>query len=352
MTLPALLVAMVVATCVGDEIQRTHLIGRVDSDPDQFITRQIVFASWLDESTVIHVSRSGKLVCYDLETRSEKWSHPNIGPLRSLSVSPATNRVAVLLDNSQLTRHDTVVRVMAGDTGEALFATSSQDLAEMFDKPFVVLSKIALSPANGQLMLVHYSSTYGDNAFLLNSDYDRLLYRVSIDASVQTVAITDDGTRLTTFAANDVVCVNSLSMNEELFQAGKRIHEESDVKPVSSDVPTMSGAIFDGQNTIVYAIDNAFASGHLIVEDIDSGETHKILTNNGHIVMDLDVKNRRVAIAGSSSDLEITSLDGEPIGVFESASTQRINCVKFSPSGSQVLVGGADGTVSIFRIAP
>ena len=119
---------------------------------------------------------------------------------------------------------------------------------------------------------------------------------------------------------------------------------------VAIDVPSCSALVHDGDDKVVYAIDNSWATGGIYVHTISTGAETKFDSRNGHVVLDVDWEGRRIALGGTEEALTLLDFEGNQLAELQNAVGARIMAVEFSPSNRRVLVTDQNRIATIFEI--
>ena len=72
-------------------------------------------------------------------------------------------------------------------------------------------------------------------------------------------------------------------------------------------------------------------------------------SENAHAITAVDWKHRVIAISGTSKNLILKTLDGEPVDTIRNACSERIYKVSFSPDGRHVAVLSQSGELKVFK---
>jgi len=168
-----------------------------------------------------------------------------------------------------------------------------------------------------------------------------LLARAKSEGSV-TVRPTRNGSNILTLSHANNIRIWSLDQTREIFKMGED-------KVAAIDAPFTSNAVFDGDKTLVYSIDNSWATGRVYVYDIQKKkEEARFNSRNGHLEMDVDFTTSRIALTGTSKSLTLVDFSGRVLAERKNAADQRVVAVSFSPDGNRLALGSWDNTVRIF----
>lgn len=134
-------------------------------------------------------------------------------------------------------------------------------------------------------------------------------------------------------------------------KAGKEIFKKGKDEEAAIDAPFTSNAMFDGEHTLVYTVDNSWATGKVFVHAILANkETASFDSRNGHVVMDVDFAHGRIALTGTNRKLTVVDLTGRVIADKDAVTFQRNISIAFSPNGERLAIGSWDNTVRIFEL--
>jgi len=290
------------------------------------------FVTWLDADTLAYAGESGFVKCYTLAKRSEQWE-------RTLNVK--ISQLAAGKGHLFLLDEDGGIHVLAGSTGENVKQLDSKGIATLAGADFLIPNSIAWVPGRNALLVSTYSREYGDNSFLLDGQSFQLLARAKSEGSV-TVRPTRNGSHILTLSHANNIRIWSLDQTREIFKMGED-------KVAAIDAPFTSNAVFDGDKTLVYSIDNSWATGRVYVYDIQKKkEEARFNSRNGHLEMDVDFTTSRIALTGTSKSLTLVDFSGRVLAERKNAADQRVVAVSFSPDGNRLALGSWDNTVRIF----
>jgi WD40 repeat protein len=188
-----------------------------------------------------------------------------------------------------------------------------------------------------------YGDDYGSNTILLNWKTAKLICRIKSDGDISDMSASENGKYITTHSSSRIR-IWDISKKLEIFKTG-------DGKRVAIDVPFISNSAFDGKNTLVYSIDNSWATGTIHIHDTGTNKEIACFNSmNGHLAMDINFNDSIIALSGTSKHLILADFQGRDIAHQTNASNSRIHTVNFSPDGSRIAIGGEAGTLIIFKI--
>lgn len=317
------------------DLEPVVVIGTPVADRAEAWKDHVNFVAWIDDDTMVFAGESGFIKCYSVREKSERWAKTIDAKIRQLD---AGNGRLFLLDAGD------TVHVLAAAKGETVKRLGRKDLEAIAGADFLIPNNLAWVPGRNALMVSMAAEGYGDNSFLLDGESFKLLGRVGSDGFVTDVCVTRDGSHVVARSHADTIRIWSMGEAREVFKMGKG-------KGIVIDGEFISNATFDGKGTLVYSVDNSWATGTVHLHDIRQGkEIARFDSRNGHLEMDVDFASSRIALTGTSKELVIVGFDGRPVGARKNASDQRIVAVKFSPDGRRVAVGSWDTTARIFEI--
>jgi len=330
--------------------------GQPIKDRQKATAGRILFASWIDDDSIVFNSDAGSIVCLSIKDGKIKWSVNGVKEIEDWSVSRGANRLAYLAASR--------IYVVDGKDGRKIFESSGDDLARLMRIDSVLPSCLTLSPKNGRLIICSSSYSYGRNGYVLDPSYRKLLTTFDTDAWPHDVSLSPDGRYVSVIAYKNVLNVRDVTNNCDVFFRGSRIVVDPKTlwnpKTMTGSVPpieiVIDGAFFshiryDGRKTVVYSEDGSSnASGEVFVRDLCSKQVNKFDAHNGHIEMDVDFNTRHIILTGTSRNLTLVDFDGRKLAHATAVTMQRNLCVEFSPSGKYVLVGSWDNTLSVFKI--
>jgi WD40 repeat protein len=281
--------------------------------------------------------KTGFLRCFNVETKQQRWAAQLKSEVRSIAVAIATGQVFALDDAND-------IHVFGLTDGKESDLISSGKLATLCEKKFVVPSNIAWIRDAEQILVTNYSETYGDNGFLFQTTPFKKAATIKSDGHVREITTDASGRFIVMQSRRDNIRIWDTKAGREIFKLGKD-------EDLVIDGPFVSHAIFDGQHTLVYTVDNSWATGKIFVYDIMAGTvTAQFDSRHGHVVMDVDFVHGRIALTGTNRTLIILDLSGKVIADKPAATWQRNVAVAFSPNGERLAVGSWDNTVRVFAM--
>ena len=167
---------------------------------------------------------------------------------------------------------------------------------------------------------------------------------VKSDGHTKDAKTTPDGRFIVTLPGGNTVRIWDTKFREDIFKLG-------DNEDVPTDAPFISNAMFDGNRTLVYTVDDSWSRGKVFVHDIQADkELAKFGSRNGHAVMDVDFSRGRIALTGTEKSLTVLDLAGNIIAEKAAVTSQRNVAIAFSPNGKRLAIGSNDATVRIFDL--
>lgn len=333
-----LLIVLSPIVAAGAEFRLLHR-----SDPPRPAKWRAADATWVDDDRLLICPTSKSVSCVEKATGKLVWTRELDGTDKRIAYSRGAKRIARFSGYSDLA-------VLDVESGETLFEADKKRWEELLGKKYAWPSKAAMHPVDGRLLVVAPDLAYGENAYLLGASLDRVEARFGIDALPDEVSFSANGKRLAVLAHNDVRCVTDLESEKDVYFVGTRTLEKPDGLTFVIDAPFCSALQHDGEDLIVYAIDNSWARGRIYVHRISSGEALQFDSRNGHVVLDVDWEGKRIALGGASENLTLLDFDGNELAELKKAVASRIMSVEFSPSKREVLVTGQDNVAAIFEI--
>jgi WD40 repeat protein len=326
---------MLASTVFAVDLEPLLTIGTPVAGRKEAWQGHVNFVTWLNVDTLAYVGESGFVKCYNLAKRSESWSKTIGGKIRQVT---AGKGFLFLLDE------DGTVHILTGSTGERVKQLDREAIAAIVGADFLIPTYIAWVPGRNALLVSTYSKEYGDNSFLLGGKSFKLLGKVKSDGGVSDVRPTRDGSLILTLSHANNIRIWSIDQTREVFKMGED-------KVAAIDAPFMSKGMFDGNKTLVYSIDNSWATGTVHVFDIHrKKENASFDSRNGHLEMDVDFKTSRIALTGTSKNLTLVDFSGRVLAERKNAADQRVVAVSFSPDAKRLALGSWDNTVRIFEV--
>ena len=183
---------------------------------------------------------------------------------------------------------------------------------------------------DGRLIVCNFSGAYGSNGYVLDSKYKKHVATIAIDPHPKELSLSSGGKRLAVIADADVLCITDLVTTKELFFTGKRIRKDPSSVTGVIDAPFYSHLRHDGKNTVVCTRDNSWSTGEVEIYDMATKKKIKEFdAHNGHIEMDVDFEQSRIALTGTSHGLMLMDFEGKVIASLKNATEQRNVCVEF-----------------------
>ena len=332
--------------------QRIEHFSRIDipltKRSAQFGNNEI-FAEWLNDVEIVSYTRDWRLARVDVSTKEKKWSRKWLDGVSDFSVCASQMRIA-LICKSDLLKETKVVLVHTTD-GSSILSTDSRKLSELADTQFFLPTQIAIHPKNGSVLISNFSTHFGDNAYLFNNKLDRIDRRIGVDSMPGEISFTENADRLTILADFDVLNIRDISKNSDIYFAGKRYKKPRTSITSVVDAPFFSNAYHDGENMLVYSRDNSWATGRIFVHELDKKTKNEFDGLNGHIVMDVDFANKRIAASGTSKDISLFDFNGNKLAELTNATGKRNFNLRFSPDGKKLLICNSNA-IWIFAIKP
>ena len=293
------------------------------------------YVQWAGDN-ILCGGRSGFVRCYDPKTKQPKWSVQLGGEIDCISVAIPKDRLYVL-DNQN------AVHVFRVSDGHKAATVSSNQLARNAGRSFLTPGRVGWIPFVDQLFVTNFSEKYGDNGFLFDATNFKKAATIKCDGFVSEIATTPDGRFIVTRNWSNIRIWDA--------KEGKEIFKYGDDKEVAIDAPFVSNATFDGEHTMVYTVDNSWATGKVFVHDILANkETASFDSRNGHVVMDVDFPHGRIALTGTKQNLTVVDLTGKVVANKQAVTFQRNVAIAFSPDGKRLAIGSWDNTVRVFEL--
>jgi len=330
--------------------------GEPIKDRQKATAGRILFASWIDDDSIVFNSDAGRIVRLSMKSAKIKWSIDDVKEIQDWSVSRGASRLAYLAKGR--------VYVVDCKDGSRIVELSGGDLARIMGIDSVDPCCLALSPKNGQLIVCNNSYSYGRNAYVLDPSYRKILRTCDTDAYPHDISLSRVGRYVSVIADKNVLNVRDVTKNCDVFFRGHRILIDpktlwnpktmtGSVPPIELviDAPYFSHIRYDGRRTVVYSRDGGLsANGEVFVRDLCSRQVNNFDAGNGHIEMDVDFRSRRIILTGTSRNLTLVDFAGKKLAHATAVTMQGNLCVEFSPSGHYVLVGSWDNTLSVYKI--
>jgi WD40 repeat protein len=293
------------------------------------------FLLWNDPNTIIYAGEKGFLKCHNVSANTEVWTQRLDCKIRNIAGGVKS---LFLLDDKG------ILIVLSAKDGIINKTLSREDIAKTVGISFVILNNMAYIHDTNQLVLCGSSNQYGSNSYILDGLNLKHIKTMDTDGFVKHVNTSPSGEHIVTLSMNNYIRIWSLLDNHEIFKLG-----EGKGSPI--DAPFMSNSQYDGKDTLVYSIDNSWSTGTVHVYNInEKKEIASFDSRNGHLEMDVDYVNKRIALTGTTKNLVLTDFSGQLLSEVKAAAEQRIVVVKFSPDYSRLAIGSWDNTVRVFSI--
>ncbi|MBM3965157.1 MAG: hypothetical protein FJ308_08845 [Planctomycetes bacterium] len=324
------------------ELSLLFRLGKPVSDREVAWDGRIEYASWVDDESIVYLSR-GNVTCISTKERRVQWVIRDVGKIKDWSVSRGAKRLAILTDNF-------VTSVIDCGRGKVVFSVDSNRLAQVLKLDYVTPTRIAISPTDGRLFVCSYSEHFGRNGYIVDPSCTTLISTFAVDAAPRKLLVSQSGRRVAVVAGEDVLCVTDLNEDREVFFQGSRVRENSGARSRSIDSPFFSHLRDNDGDELVYSLDNSWGTGEVFIHNIATKKIQTFDGRNGHIELDVSFANRRVVLTGTSADLTVLDFVGNVIAEKKNAAMDRITSVEFSPSEDRILIGSWDNTLAVFSM--
>jgi WD40 repeat protein len=327
-----LLIFCFTCSCFAVELELTTTIGKSEREREKSWKNKIDFIEWIDNQTIIYGGRHSDIICYDLSTKAERWKVKFSGEIKSLTIG---KNVCYLLESSGKTH---AISLATGENGKSINTEKSG---------FDYFSPTQIHCLNQQNWLVAASFESKGNAknvFIFDQTSLKLIEKFKSDGFVTQLSLSRNEKHIVTLSSHNNIRIWSLENKEEIFKIGKD-------KSAPIDAPFTSNAVFDGNKTLVYTIDDSWATGTVHVHDIHQNkELAKFDSRNGHAVVDVDFTNARIGLSGSKGAVTLLDFTGKEIAELNVPNAIRVLSLKFSPDNKRISIGCWDTTMRIYNI--
>jgi WD40 repeat protein len=344
MLIAALLLASTPASARSLELVATTALGTpVPEHADRRIgwNGHVDYVQWVGDKIVCGGS-SGFLRCYDPATKREAWSAQLDGEVGCLSVAAEKDRIFVLIRPREVLG-DNVIQELRASDGQQLRSISTDSLRRQSKRSRLAPNRLAWIPLADQLFVTLHAEKYDENGMLLDVGTLRKTATIKCDGFVTEIAAAK-GQYIVTLSSRNNIRIWDVQAGKEAFRFGN--DEEVEV-----DVPFISNAMFDGERTLVYTVDDSWATGTVYVHDIvDKRQLARFDSRNGHVVMDIDVRRGRIALTGTERGLTVVDLRGAVLADKERVALQRNVSIAYSADGNRLAIGSWDNTVRVFEL--
>jgi len=332
-------------TAVAQQIEQSSRIDIPSVTSTEGFDSNRYFAEWLNDTEVVSFTRDQKLSRVNATTKEVIWSRDWLDGVSDSAVCPSQMRIGLISQDDRQ-----VVLVNATD-GSTVLTKQSDQLGKQSGASSFLPSQIALHPKNGSVLISDFSTHFGNNAYLFSPKLDGIVKKIGVDSMPREISFSANSDRLTILADFDVLNVRDINKNADVYFAGKRFEKPRDSITSVIDAPFFSNAHQDGQNILVYSRDNSWATGQIFVHRLDNKSTIEFDGLNGHIVMDVDFANSRIAVSGTSKNISLFDFDGKKLAELSNATGKRNLRIRFSPNGEKLLICNSDA-IWTFEIKP
>ena len=314
------------------DLSQDSIIGEINNDRLAALGGRIDHLHWVTPDTLVFATQK-KLTVYDLKDGRELWSH-DFTDLEEISTS--RDEIYVLSDYT--------IYQFNAFTGRLKRMITSSEIADIIEKPYILPTSITYLEKEDLLAIISFSEKPERNSYIIDSKNLKLVSSFESDGMTIISSARFAEPYITTLSMRNNIRVWDYSRGKETLRLGEN-------KESAIDATFYSNALFSGASTLVYTIDNSWGTGPVFVYDTDNRKvTTKFDSKNGHIEMDVDFKNSRIAISGTSTDLTIYDFSGNSLATVSGAAELRVMCVAFSPEANKVAIGSWDNTVRVFTI--
>ena len=170
------------------------------------------------------------------------------------------------------------------------------ELAITTKKSFILPTNMVWLPNEKCLLISAMSDSNEDYAFILDSTATKLVGQFTIDYFLSKILPSKGGSHILYLSHPNNICIWSLKESLEIFRLGKK-WENNGVISTTTDAPFISNAVFNGRETLIYSIDSGWATGTIHILDIkNNNKIAQFDSRNGHLEMDVDFQNNRIAL--------------------------------------------------------
>ena len=275
--------------------------------------------------------------CYDPATKRQLWFSVLENEIDSFSVASTKDRLYVL-DNTN------AIHVFRLSDGKKTSVVTWDQLRQNAGRLLAAPCRLAWIPDADQLLVTTHSQMYGENGILFDAATFKKAATMKCDGLVTEITTTADGRFIVTVSHSNNVRIWDTNTGKEVFKVGEN-------ERPATDAPFISNAMFDGDRTLVYTVDDSWLTGKVFVHDILANkELASFDSRNGHVVMDVDFAHSRIALTGTERGLTVCDLTGKVIADKAEVTWQRNVAIAFSATGKRLAVGSLDHTVRVFDL--
>ena len=326
------------------KLRQTIVFGNANEDRESGWSKHIEYVDWIDDERILYCDRSGWVTCRHLKSQTDLWRHQIEFKYADFSLCRNKQIFAMLADADE---HQIVV--IDCNSGEFLAKWTESEIADLLEVDQALPTNIALAPVTGKLLVTLFSSTFGNNGYILHSDYQHVERRFETDRHMQQISMSNNEQRIVMLADKYVVSVLDLPSQAWVYLQGERVYE----KRLSEEGDSSQGinqVFHDGEDVLV--IGHGGLNARIYVHSLLNDTVEFFCGTSCYDQRDIDFENQQIAITGLGKDLTIRSFGGHELAYLPDISLQQNSCIKLSPSLTRVLVGSWDSTVSVYEISP
>ena len=301
---------------------------------------------WAGDDILVTATLGGLVRCHTTADGRELWSKPLGGEIRPMTGDAIHSVTGPHSADGNLWSlgADHVIRELSLSDGRELRRFTREQLASLLKKDFVLPGHMAWLRDTKRVFIATYGDGYGLHGFVLDIAPFRPAGEAATDGFLRSAEVHASGRYLTTIG-NGRIRIWS-------FDEHKQVYEFASGDALDTiDAPFMSNAQFNGKQTLVYTIDNSWATGQAFVQSINQTKADATFNSrHGHVVMDCDFAHGRIALTGTERHVTVVDLQGNVLLEKRRATADRNAAIRFSPSGRRLAVGSWDNTARVFKL--
>jgi WD40 repeat protein len=292
---------------------------------------------WLDANRFVDAAELGLIQCYDLSRKAILWSKQMGGKIEGISTCGRRVFVHVVTVESE------IIYALDAIDGSIKAQITGDALAENLGLEYLRIGSIDWVPQR-QWLVVSISAYPQDIHVIIDGQTSKILKNPLAAKLTRQVQASDSGSHLVGLEGNQIRIWDTAT--------GQEIYKIGSSKRSAVDLPFVSNVAFGSKNTLVYCVDNSWATGRVVVVDVArKKELARFDSLNGHAKMAVDFKHQRIALAGTSPGLTIMDFTAKKLAQIKDAFKRRILSITLSPDGRHLALGGWDKAVHVFEIA-
>ena len=310
-------------------------IGTPVEDLQAARVAEIQSLQWISPDTIVYSAKNGTVSCYNVSTQTQQWA---VHTTDTILCATAGADAVFVLNNAG------TIFIYSKSNGELQRKLAPDFFVQLSGEPFFRAINIGWIPIRNQLIISRLGLEYGDNTYILDGQNLTLVEKIKSEGDITNMTFSPNGSHVTFLSKRKNIRIWDVDKHQEVLKIGAE-------RAVPTDAPFASNAFYDGVRLVVYSVDNGWTFGSVHVHDIlVNNELARFSSQNLHLVMDVDFTNKRIALAGTSTELALVDFTGNLLAKQTGVALHRTLVVRFSPDNSKIAIGNMDTTVRVFQI--